>query len=163
MNRSLPVLAVAALSGIIFGIGLAISRMIDPEKVMNFLDFGAIPSGGWDPSLAFVMGGGLLVALVGMRLDRWAGMRAPLVAPAFIRPDRSQIDRELVIGSAIFGVGWGISGLCPGPAFADLSLIPTSVGLFVIAMLVGSWAAGQAVEWSAERRYPPAPIGVPAE
>jgi len=130
----------ALLSGIIFGIGLALSRMIDPAKVQNFLDFAAIPSGGWDPSLAFVMGGGVLVALAGMRADRL--LRRPIVGPAFITTARTRIDRPLIVGAAIFGVGWGLSGFCPGPAFANLGLIPLSVIPFVAALLAGSWVAG---------------------
>lgn len=162
MTRSLHPIGLAALAGFIFGVGLAISRMIDPAKIFNFLDVAAIPSGGWDPSLAFVMAGGLLVALAGVRLDRLARRHAPLAAPAFIRPDRFRIDRELVIGSAIFGIGWGLSGFCPGPAFANLGLVPNSVGLFVISMLVGSWATGHVLERAATRRDPSAAF-VPAE
>lgn len=150
MNRSLPALLAAAASGIIFGIGLAISRMIDPQKVLNFLDFAAIPSGGWDPSLAFVMLGGVLVAFFGMRLDRL--MVAPLAVPSFIRQVRFEIDRPIVTGAAIFGLGWGLTGLCPGPAIANLGLIPSSIALFVAAMLVGSWSMGQIMQWSANRR-----------
>lgn len=140
----------AAGSGVIFGAGLAISRMIDPEKVKDFLDVAAIPSGGWDPSLALVMLGGVVVAFFGMRLDRL--LTAPLAAPTFVQPDRVAIDRQLVAGAAIFGVGWGYSGLCPGPAVANLGLIPGSIALFVVAMLLGSWATGQAMDWSASRK-----------
>jgi uncharacterized membrane protein YedE/YeeE len=140
MTRS-PLFHLTALaSGVIFGFGLAVSRMIDPQKIWDFLDFAAIPSGGWDPSLAFVMGGGLLVAIVGMRLDRV--MRKPIAGPAFIKTSRTKVDAQLVAGAAIFGVGWGLSGFCPGPAFADLGLIPSSVALFVGALLAGSWVAG---------------------
>jgi hypothetical protein len=146
---SLAALVAAAGSGIIFGAGLAISRMIDPEKIKDFLDVAAIPSGGWDPSLAFVMLGGLVVAFFGMRLDRF--MAAPLAAPVFVQQDRFEIDRPLVAGAAIFGVGWGYAGLCPGPAVANLGLIPGSIVIFVVAMLLGSWATGQAMEWSANR------------
>jgi uncharacterized membrane protein YedE/YeeE len=162
-DRSSPgTLVAAAATGIVFGIGLAVSRMIDPEKIKNFLDFAAIPSGGWDPSLAFVMVGGLIVAFVGLRLDRLMNMEAPLAAPAFIRQDRFEIDRPLVTGAAIFGLGWGLSGLCPGPAFADIGIIPEKVAIFVIAMLVGSWGAGQVLEWRA--RSPTGPsLGATAE
>lgn len=162
MNRSPLALAAAAASGIIFGIGLAIARMIDPEKIKNFLDFAAIPTGGWDPSLAFVMIGGLLVAFVGLRLDRLIGLTAPLAAPAFIRQDRFQLDRSLVVGAAVFGLGWGLSGLCPGPAFADLGIIPESVAIFVVAMLLGSWGAGQVMEGSTSRAAKPS-LSVSAE
>jgi len=140
MNRSLAGLATALVSGAIFGFGLALARMTDPQKIKDFLDLAAIPSGGWDPSLAFVMGGGLIVFFVGYRLANL--IRKPLAAPAFSRPDRVVIDRPLVIGAALFGVGWGISGFCPGPAIADLGLVPGDVILFVAAMLAGSWAVG---------------------
>ena len=144
MTRS-PFFHIAAVvSGIVFGIGLAVSRMIDPAKVQNFLDFAAITSGGWDPSLAFVMGGGVLVALVGLRLDRL--LARPVAGTAFIKTERGRVDRSLMAGAAIFGVGWGMSGFCPGPAFADLGLIPESVVLFVAALLGGSWIAGLFIE-----------------
>jgi uncharacterized membrane protein YedE/YeeE len=118
--------------------------MTDPQKIKDFLDFAAIPNGGWDPSLAFVMGGGLLVALVGLRLDRVIGR--PLLVPEFQQGRRTQIDTPLVLGAAVFGVGWGLSGFCPGPAIAALSIIPDQVWLFVLAMLAGSWIAGEVIE-----------------
>jgi uncharacterized membrane protein YedE/YeeE len=140
MNRSPLGLATALLSGAIFGLGLAIAQMTDPQKIKNFLDFAAIPAGGWDPSLAFVMGGGAVVFFIGYRVANL--LRKPLAAPAFSRPDRVVIDRPLVIGSTLFGIGWGISGFCPGPAIANFGLVPADVVLFVAAMLVGSWAVG---------------------
>lgn len=149
-KRRLFSLLAAGGAGIIFGVGLAVSRMIDPRKIQDFLDVAAIPNGGWDPSLAFVMLGGLVVAFFGLRFDRVLG--APLAAPAFAPQDRFRIDRPLVAGAAIFGVGWGLAGFCPGPAFADIGLIPRSAGLVVVAMLIGSWATGHVMQWSAERR-----------
>ncbi|MEX0853703.1 MAG: DUF6691 family protein [Bauldia sp.] len=147
MSRS-PLFNLTALfSGVIFGIGLAVARMIDPQKIKDFLDIVAIPEGGWDPSLAFVMGGGVLVGLIGLRLDRLLRMPAPVAGPAFVKSRHVAIDRPLIAGAAIFGVGWGLSGFCPGPAFADLGLVPGDVFLFVLAMLVGSWGAGQVMEW----------------
>jgi uncharacterized membrane protein YedE/YeeE len=154
MNRSPLYLAAALLTGVVFGIGLAIARMTDPQKIKDFLDVAAIPSGGWDPSLAFVMGGGLIVAIVGLRLDRL--MRKPVAGPAFIRTHRVKIDRPLIAGAAIFGVGWGLSGFCPGPAIANLGVIPGSVILFAATMLVGSWSAGQVMEWSSPTPPPQA-------
>ncbi len=144
MTRSPLFHIAAAASGIIFGFGLALSRMIDPQKIWNFLDLAAIPTGGWDPSLAFVMGGGMLVAIVGMRLDRV--LRKPIAGPAFIQTTRTRVDTPLVAGAAVFGIGWGISGFCPGPAFANLGLVPLSVALFVGSLLVGSWIAGLIME-----------------
>jgi uncharacterized membrane protein YedE/YeeE len=148
MNRNALAIVAACASGIIFGIGLAIARMIDPNKIWDFLDIAAIPSGGWDPSLAFVMGGGLLVAIVGLRLNRLFAMPAPLAAPAFIKTQRVHIDLPLVIGASVFGIGWGISGFCPGPSIANLGLVAGQVWPFVLAMLVGSWIAGQFLEFS---------------
>lgn len=148
MNRSLLAFASAAVGGILFGIGLSIARMTDPNKIWDFLDVAALPSGGWDPSLAFVMGGGLVVAVVGLRLDRWLGMSAPVAAPAFIKTQRTKVDRPLLVGAAIFGVGWGISGFCPGPSVANLGLVAGDVWPFVAAMFVGSWIAGQFMEFS---------------
>ena len=148
MNRSLLALVSAAVSGILFGVGLSIARMTDPNKIWNFLDLAAIPSGGWDPSLAFVMGGGMLVAMVGLRLDRFLRLPAPIAAPAFIKTHRVKVDRPLVVGAAIFGVGWGLSGFCPGPSVANLGLVPWQVWPFVAAMFVGSWVAGQFMEFA---------------
>ncbi len=144
MNRSFTLSLAALVSGTIFGIGLAIGRMIDPLKIQNFLDFAAIPTGGWDPSLAFVMGGGVLVGLVGMRADKI--LRKPIAGAAFIKTHRTKIDAQLVVGAVIFGVGWGLSGFCPGPSIANLSLVPGSVWLFVVAMFAGSWVAGLIID-----------------
>lgn len=140
MPRSLSALAAALLAGLVFGFGLAIARMTDPQKIKDFLDIAAIPSGGWDPSVAFVMGGGLIVAFFGLRLDRV--LRRPLLAPDFSHGTRKAIDRPLLAGAAIFGVGWGLSGFCPGPAIANLGVIAGEVWPFVLAMLAGSWATG---------------------
>jgi len=140
MNGRPLALFAAALSGIVFGFGLAVARMTDPQKVLNFLDFAAIPRGGWDPSLAFVMAGGMAVGLIGFRLDR--RLAAPFVAAAFQPPTRTAIDLPLLVGSALFGIGWGLVGLCPGPAFANLGTLAESILLFVALMLVGSWATG---------------------
>lgn len=121
----------ALAAGLLFGMGLAVSGMVDPAKVLNFLDF----AGTWDPSLAFVLAGATGTAAIGLRLARRRPM--PLFADTFHLPTARDIDRRLVIGSALFGVGWGLVGLCPGPALSDLSLDPTGVGLFVAAMLAG--------------------------
>jgi uncharacterized membrane protein YedE/YeeE len=136
----------AGVSGVLFGIGLSIARMTDPAKIWNFLDIAAIPRGGWDPSLAFVMAGGMLVGIVGLRLDRFLHMPSPLAAPAFIKTSRTRIDPPLLVGAAIFGVGWGLAGFCPGPAIANLGLAPGSVLPFVVAMFAGSWIAGQFID-----------------
>ncbi len=153
MNRTPLALAAALASGVVFGAGLALARMIDPAKVQDFLDVAAIPSGGWDPSLAFVMGGGVLVFFLGFRLHRL--VRRPLAAAAFAHPDKARIDLPLVAGSVLFGIGWGAAGLCPGPAIANLGLTPVGAGLFVGAMLAGSWLAGALRNASLSR--PPVP------
>jgi uncharacterized membrane protein YedE/YeeE len=140
MPRSLPALLTSLIAGIVFGFGLAIARMTDPQKIKDFLDLAAIPSGGWDPSLAFVMAGGVVVAFFGLRLDRV--LRRPLVAPAFSHGTRTAIDPALVAGAAIFGLGWGLSGFCPGPAVADLGIVAGSVWPFVAAMAAASWITG---------------------
>jgi uncharacterized membrane protein YedE/YeeE len=119
------------VAGTLFGIGLTISQMINPAKVLGFLDI----AGDWDPTLAFVMGGGLLVALPGYYLARKRGS-ALLGGPLSIPTNRT-IDAKLIIGSVIFGVGWALAGLCPGPAIAGLSSGATSSFIFVAAMLAG--------------------------
>ena len=148
MKRTTVSLISAAVSGTLFGVGLSVARMTDPQKIWSFLDVAAIPSGGWDPSLAFVMIGGIAVAFFGLRLDRWFRLARPLAGPQFIKTHRTKIDPPLVLGAAIFGVGWGLSGFCPGPAIADLGLVPQNVYLFAIAMVAGSWIAGQILEWT---------------
>jgi len=143
MSRSVLRIApvvVGMLAGIVFGIGLAVSRMTDPQKVKDFLDLAAIPQGGWDPSLAFVMGAAVIVSFFGLRIDRW--MRKPVYSQTFSLLPAKSIDAPLVGGAAVFGLGWGIAGLCPGPAIADLGILPFSVLPFVLAMLAGSWFAG---------------------
>lgn len=121
------------LSGLMFGLGLVISGMSDPAKVLNFLDV----LGTWDPSLAFVMAGAAGTTFVGYRLV-WRS-RAPFLAPGFELPTSTRIDRPLVIGAALFGLGWGLSGYCPGPAWTALLLLAPGTLVFVPAMLVGLW------------------------
>jgi uncharacterized membrane protein YedE/YeeE len=123
------------LAGVIFGAGLAISDMVNPARVLNFLDF----AGHWDPTLIFVMAGGLAVTTLGYRLI--FRRSAPLLDQKFHLPIRQQIDLPLIGGSALFGVGWGLAGICPGPAFADLVTLDPKILLFVAAMLVGMIAA----------------------
>src|SRR6056297_3004080 len=96
--------------GLVFGLGIAISGMANPAKVLNFFDV----AGSWDPSLAFVMGGALVVTFLGYRV--LPGLKAPLLAPRFGWPAAREIDLRLVAGSALFGIGWGIAGFCPGGA-----------------------------------------------
>ena len=129
----LPLIALGA--GLLFGAGLAVSGMHDPAKVLGFLDIATIASGGWDPSLAFVMAGGLAVTLPAF----WYARRrtAPLAAPAFQAPTATAIDRRLMLGALVFGVGWGLVGYCPGPALAALAFGAAGTILFVLAMIAG--------------------------
>lgn len=127
LTRTLPPLA----SGTLFGAGLALGGMTDPARVRGFLDL----FGGWDPTLVFVMGGAVLVMAVAWRFV--PRMAHPLFAPKFALPDRSDLTPRLVGGAALFGVGWGVAGLCPGPGFAALAIEPGAALIFVAAMLVG--------------------------
>lgn len=133
-------LATAAVSGALFGAGLYVSQMVDPLKVLRFLDFTAIPSGGWDPSLAFVIVPAILVMFIAVRIGR--GRPAPLFDVQFHEPEYKRIDGRLVGGAALFGVGWGMSGICPGPAISLLAFQPDGIWLFMAALLVGSLAGG---------------------
>lgn len=130
----MPVLS-AFLCGLIFGLGLVISGMTDTAKVLGFLDVLAIRTGGWDPTLAIVMAAALLVSMPGFRLLR--RRERPLFADAASWPTKSVIDRPLIAGAALFGAGWGLVGLCPGPAIANLATLAPPVVVFVIAMLAG--------------------------
>ena len=118
-------------SGILFGLGLAVSHMVDPAKVLGFLDI----AGNWDPSLAFVMGGALLVTVAAFPQVLRRGK--PLQAATFATPAASAVDRRLVAGAATFGIGWGLVGLCPGPAIASLAFLRLESVVFLVAMVGG--------------------------
>jgi uncharacterized membrane protein YedE/YeeE len=121
----------AALAGVIFGIGLLLSGMANPVKVLGFLDL----TGRWDPSLAMVMAGAIAVGLVGFAIAR-RRTHTLLKLPMQL-PTASAIDRRLLIGSALFGIGWGLAGICPGPALVSLAMgVPQAIA-FVVAMLIG--------------------------
>lgn len=122
---------VPALSGIIFGAGLALGGMTDPARVRGFLDL----FGNWDPTLAFVMGGAVLVMVFAWIVQR--RLARPLFADGFSLPTTSDLTPRLIGGSALFGIGWGIAGLCPGPGVAALVIEPLSAAIFVVAMLAG--------------------------
>lgn len=134
----MPILLQFAI-GLMFGIGFIVSGMSDPAKVLNFLDLGAIPAGTWDPSLAFVLVGGVAVASVGYR--RVLGQPRPLYDDSFHLPTATEIDARVVAGPAVFGIGWGLVGLCPGPAFTAVGFGTGASLKFVAAMLAGMWAA----------------------
>ncbi|MGB3309750.1 MAG: DUF6691 family protein [Nodosilinea sp.] len=123
---------VALGSGLLFGLGLGISQMIDPQRVIGFLNL----TGQWDPTLAFVMGGAVMTTLITFRfvLKR----PGPVLGSKFWVPSRSDIDRPLVLGAALFGIGWGLGGYCPGPAIAALGLGSANPLLFLVAMIAGS-------------------------
>ena len=127
IRRLLPPL----LSGTLFGAGLALGGMTNPARVRGFLDL----FGDWDPTLAFVMGGAVIVMVIAWRFQ--PRMAHPFFAEKFALPDRSDLTARLIGGSALFGIGWGIAGLCPGPGVAALVIEPASAAIFVVAMLAG--------------------------
>jgi len=137
---------VSLLTGLVFGLGLLVSGMADPAKVTGFLDL----AGHWDPSLAFVMAGAIAVAALGFalaarRVRSWLGLQMRL-------PANGDFDRRLLAGSALFGIGWGLAGFCPGPALVALGLGESKAVIFVLAMLTGM-ALFEAVEaWRARSR-----------
>lgn len=122
----------AFLIGGVFGLGIAVSGMINPAKVLNFFDI----AGSWDPSLIFVMGGGLAVAFAGYRLV-FGQRQAPVFETSFALPTKRTIDAELVGGAAVFGIGWGIAGFCPGGAIPALGLGHSQTPIFVAAVIAG--------------------------
>ncbi|MEP7240981.1 MAG: DUF6691 family protein [Devosia sp.] len=153
-HLSLPYLAVAAIAGAVFGFGLYVSQMVDPLKVLHFLDFKAIPTGGWDPSLAFVMGVGLVVMFVAIRVGN--RLKQPLFATKFHQPAYTRIDARLILGAAIFGVGWGMSGICPGPAISLIAFWPPNIVIYLLALFVGSYGGSLAMSGGSEKRLAPA-------
>jgi uncharacterized membrane protein YedE/YeeE len=126
MNR-----IVSLTSGIIFGIGLTVSQMIDPAKVLGFLNI----FGNWDPSLAFVMIGALIISSPFFYLFK--NNKKPVFADNFSYSNNKKLNKKLIIGSSLFGAGWGLAGLCPGPAIASLALLNPSSLIFVITMFIG--------------------------
>ncbi len=136
---------VAGVTGLVFGTGIALSGMANPAKVLNFFDV----AGTWDASLAFVMGGALVVAAIGYRLV--LRRSKPLFEPRFHLPANRKLDMPLLAGSAAFGIGWGISGFCPGGAIPALGLSEPSAWIFVGAMLAGI-AAARTVRFALQAR-----------
>ncbi len=127
----------ALITGLLFGAGLALSGMTDTQKVLGFLDI----AGAWDPDLLFVMGGAVAVSLGATPfILRWS---SPLLAAAFSLPLQRTIDRRLIIGALLFGVGWGLWGYCPGPALTSIAYGTASTWVFVGCMLGGMWLAGK--------------------
>lgn len=124
---------IALITGLFFGWGLALSGMMDPLTVLAFLDV----AGAWNPSLAFVMGGAVGVTVVGFQLLK--RRTAPVCGDLFHLPQNKAIDRRLLTGAALFGIGWGLAGYCPGPALAGLLAGNTETWVVVPAMLAGAW------------------------
>ncbi|MDY7229077.1 DUF6691 family protein [Hyalangium rubrum] len=123
----------AAVAGLLFSLGLGMGGMTDPARVQGFLDF----TGAWDPTLAFVMGGALAVHAPFSWLIRRRS--APVLAPAFPELSKTRVDGRLLLGASLFGMGWGLSGYCPGPALTSLVTGGGMVALFVLSMLGGMW------------------------
>ncbi|PAU81099.1 hypothetical protein CK501_05920 [Halovibrio salipaludis] len=123
------------VAGLLFGLGLAVGGMTDPQRVLGFLDV----AGAWDPTLIGVMGGAVVTSFIGYRLV-WR-MGAPRLEPHFFIPTREDLDVRLLGGAALFGIGWGLSGYCPGPAVASISGLTGPLAAFVAAMAAGWWIA----------------------
>jgi len=128
---------VSLLCGIIFGIGLVISQMINPAKVLGFLNL----FGEWDPSLAFVMIGALIISSPSFHLFK--NKEKPIFSSSFSIPNKKEIDKELIFGSILFGAGWGLVGLCPGPAITSIALLNVSSAIFVVSMFIGFYIASK--------------------
>lgn len=135
----------AAIIGLLFGMGILISGMGNPAKVLGFFDL----AGDWDPSLAFVMGGALVVTAIGYRLVFSRGK--PLLGLAFNVPTATQIDTPLLFGSAVFGIGWGITGFCPGAVVPMLAIGSSAPALFFTGFIAGLVATRQYRVWATER------------
>ena len=135
---------VALLSGLLFGLGLSLSQMIDRDRVLGFLDV----TGNWDSTLLFVLGGAVSVTVIAFRFV--LRLPQPIWGDKFYLPTRKDIDRSLILGAAIFGIGWGIAGYCPGPGITALALGIWNPVLFVIAFIIGSlsyqWYVGFSVK-----------------
>jgi len=129
------------LSGLIFGVGLVVSGMSNPAKVLNFLDL----AGSWDPSLLFVMAGAVVVTFVGYRLVQ--SRPQPAFADRFHLPTAKDVDGPLVVGAVCFGLGWGLSGFCPGPAMTSIALQATGTKIIVPMMLAGMWIGRSSRPW----------------
>jgi len=137
--------------GLVFGLGLIVSGMANPAKVLNFLDVGGIGAGTWDASLAFVMAGAVTVTFVGF--NRVLKRARPFFAGRFYVPTRTDIDPRIVAGPAIFGIGWGMAGFCPGPALTALGFGSSSAFIFVAAMCAGMVLARFIAHWPSLTRY----------
>lgn len=124
-------LIILVISGILFGLGLGISEMVNPERVLGFLNV----LGPWDPTLVFVMAGALTVAIPGFQYARL--MNKPFLAVSFSRPTKKDLDKKLITGAVIFGIGWGLAGICPGPSLVALNSLDIHVPVFILAMLAG--------------------------
>lgn len=129
--------AAALVAGVLFGVGLVLSGMTDPHRVRGFLDV----TGAWDPTLAFVMAGAIAAHAP---VAWWAGRRGRAALGPLHLPPFHRVDARLLAGAALFGVGWGLSGFCPGPALASLSTGGLGVAIFVLCMALGSWLGGLA-------------------
>ena len=149
-SLNLPYLAVAAIAGAIFGVGLYISGMVNPLKVLRFLDFTAIPSGGWDPSLAFVLVPAVVVMFVAVRIGRRRDK--PLFDTVFNEPEFTKIDTPLVAGAVSFGIGWGMSGICPGPAISLIAFWPQYLLIYLLALFVGSYGGSIVIPSGRDKR-----------
>lgn len=131
MSQATPRNLVAFVSGLLFALGLGIAGMTDPARVLAFLDI----TGDWNPNLALVMAGGIAVVLPVHRI--LLGRKAPLLDAKFHWPTRSDVDRPLVLGALLFGLGWGLAGICPGPALTNVASLEPGMLLFVGAMALG--------------------------
>lgn len=136
------------LIGAVFGTGISMSGMANPAKVINFFDV----AGSWDPSLAFVMGGALIVTFIGYRLV--LNRRTPVFEPTFDIPQNRKLDAKLLTGAGIFGVGWGIAGFCPGGALPALGTLDSRVIVFVAALIAGMFVTRFVMNWTTPRRQP---------
>ena len=134
------------LAGLLFGAGLAISGMTNPSKVLNFLDLTAT----WDPSLALVMASAIPISALAF----WLAKRRerPLFEPGFMLPQNTRLDPQLIVGSALFGIGWGLGGYCPGPAIASLSQPGAPLVAFLVAMTLGLLASVRVARWLSPAR-----------
>ncbi len=142
MNKTQIIIAL--FCGLVFGLGLHISEMANPNKVINFLDV----FGSWDPSLIFVMGAGLTVFSLAFFL-LIKKREKPIFSQHFFIPERKVIDKNLIVGAICFGIGWGLIGICPGPAIASVLTLNPKIFIFILSMLVGMFCAKQFINYKA--------------